>query len=65
MTDPPNCLVCGRRLQGEPSSWPQFPFCSPRCKLIDLGRWLGEGYSLPREEWPDPDEYLEEPDGSD
>ena len=28
-------------MQGERSDWPQFPFCSPRCKLIDLGRWLG------------------------
>jgi endogenous inhibitor of DNA gyrase (YacG/DUF329 family) len=27
--------------------WPQFPFCSPRCRLIDLGRWLGEEYRVP------------------
>lgn len=26
---------------------PDFPFCSPRCKLIDLGRWLGEEYRIP------------------
>jgi hypothetical protein len=24
-----------------------FPFCSERCKLIDLGRWLGERYRIP------------------
>jgi len=24
-----------------------FPFCSPRCRLIDLGRWLGGQYRLP------------------
>jgi uncharacterized protein len=24
-----------------------FPFCSDRCKLIDLGRWLGERYGIP------------------
>jgi uncharacterized protein len=24
-----------------------FPFCSPRCKLIDLGRWLGGKYQIP------------------
>ncbi len=29
------------------AKWPDFPFCSPRCKLIDLGRWLDEGYTLP------------------
>jgi len=24
-----------------------MPFCSERCRTIDLGRWLDEGYSLP------------------
>lgn len=24
-----------------------FPFCSQRCKLIDLGAWFDEGYSIP------------------
>jgi uncharacterized protein len=24
-----------------------FPFCSERCKMIDLGRWLGGDYRLP------------------
>jgi endogenous inhibitor of DNA gyrase (YacG/DUF329 family) len=24
-----------------------FPFCGERCKLIDLGRWLGERYRIP------------------
>jgi endogenous inhibitor of DNA gyrase (YacG/DUF329 family) len=27
--------------------WPEYPFCSRRCKTIDLGRWLGEQYRLP------------------
>jgi endogenous inhibitor of DNA gyrase (YacG/DUF329 family) len=26
---------------------PYFPFCSERCKLIDLGRWLGGRYQIP------------------
>jgi endogenous inhibitor of DNA gyrase (YacG/DUF329 family) len=26
------------------AEWPEFPFCSDRCRLIDLGRWLGEEY---------------------
>jgi endogenous inhibitor of DNA gyrase (YacG/DUF329 family) len=30
-----------------PAEWPEFPFCSPRCKTIDLGRWLSEDYRLP------------------
>lgn len=24
-----------------------FPFCSPRCKTIDLGKWLSEDYRVP------------------
>jgi len=24
-----------------------FPFCSDRCKLIDLGRWLSGKYQIP------------------
>lgn len=24
-----------------------FPFCSPRCKMADLGRWLGGEYRIP------------------
>jgi endogenous inhibitor of DNA gyrase (YacG/DUF329 family) len=26
-----------------------MPFCSSRCKQIDLGRWLGERYGMPFE----------------
>jgi len=35
------------------------PFCSERCKLIDLGQWATEKYRVPVE--PAPDE-LETPD---
>ena len=34
-----------------------FPFCSERCKLIDLGRWLDGKYQVPVDE---PDESLHE-----
>jgi endogenous inhibitor of DNA gyrase (YacG/DUF329 family) len=26
------------------------PFCSERCKMVDLGRWLNEEYVIPTEE---------------
>jgi endogenous inhibitor of DNA gyrase (YacG/DUF329 family) len=41
-----------------PSEWPDYPFCSRRCRLIDLGRWLKEEYRLPAQGEPeaDPDE---------
>ncbi len=25
---------------------PEFPFCSERCRLIDLGRWASDGYVI-------------------
>jgi uncharacterized protein len=25
-------------------SHPEFPFCSERCRLIDLGKWASNGY---------------------
>jgi endogenous inhibitor of DNA gyrase (YacG/DUF329 family) len=43
------------------TEWPQFPFCSPRCRLIDLGRWLDGSYRLPAEE-PEPAEEDAETD---
>jgi endogenous inhibitor of DNA gyrase (YacG/DUF329 family) len=34
------------RSEGEPRPAP-LPFCSPACKLVDLGRWLDGGYRIP------------------
>lgn len=28
---------------------PRFPFCSERCRLVDLGRWIDEEYRIPEE----------------
>jgi endogenous inhibitor of DNA gyrase (YacG/DUF329 family) len=28
---------------------PDRPFCSARCKLIDLGAWASESYSIPQQ----------------
>jgi len=39
------CPVCGK-----PADFDAPPvgfFCSERCKLIDLGRWLGGKYQIP------------------
>ena len=42
-----HCPICRREFQPDDSSTP--PFCSERCRLIDLGRWLDEGYGMPIE----------------
>jgi endogenous inhibitor of DNA gyrase (YacG/DUF329 family) len=48
------CPICGRDApsRSPPASSqgkgnPSFPFCSPPCKLVDLGRWLDGGYAIP------------------
>jgi endogenous inhibitor of DNA gyrase (YacG/DUF329 family) len=48
------CLICEREF--DPAS-PEAakPFCSVRCRTIDLGRWLGESYALPAERDVDAD----------
>jgi endogenous inhibitor of DNA gyrase (YacG/DUF329 family) len=48
----PTCPICGRPLEGPITEWPRFPFCSDKCKLIDLGRWLDGSYvnAIPAEE---------------
>ena len=37
-------------MRGQPADFPAFPFCSGRCKAIDLGRWLNERYRIEAEE---------------
>jgi endogenous inhibitor of DNA gyrase (YacG/DUF329 family) len=45
------CPICERWMEGQcTAEWPEFPFCSRRCKTIDLGRWLGEDYRIPRQD---------------
>lgn len=39
------CPVCGEAVAGRESN-PLFPFCKPRCKQIDLGKWLGGDYVI-------------------
>lgn len=42
----PTCPICRRPLPLK-SLTPTHPFCSPRCKLVDLGNWLGDSYVVP------------------
>jgi endogenous inhibitor of DNA gyrase (YacG/DUF329 family) len=50
----PQCPVCDAPVDLEKT--PTVPFCSDRCRLIDLGRWLDESYAVPEVKKPDPDE---------
>lgn len=47
------CPICKKPVDepGAASKEPSFfPFCSERCKLIDLGRWLDGKYQIPVED---------------
>ncbi|UUX51370.1 DNA gyrase inhibitor YacG [Nisaea acidiphila] len=48
------CAICGK-----PIDKAFRPFCSERCKTIDLGRWLGGEYRLQTNEEPDEAELLD------
>jgi uncharacterized protein len=42
------CPNCGKAVVWSPESrW--LPFCSERCRLIDLGAWFGEEHAIPGE----------------
>ncbi|MEX0886786.1 MAG: DNA gyrase inhibitor YacG [Phycisphaeraceae bacterium] len=41
---PALCPICGRELGPEADE----PFCSQRCRNIDLGNWLDENYTISR-----------------
>ena len=42
------CPTCERELEWSSAS-PFRPFCSDRCRLIDLGAWLTEDRAIPGE----------------
>jgi endogenous inhibitor of DNA gyrase (YacG/DUF329 family) len=51
MGAPPDlaCPTCQRQLTWTPE-FPFRPFCSERCKMVDLGAWFAEERSVPSEE---------------
>lgn len=47
------CSTCGREVEFSGGLPAIYPFCSERCRLVDLGRWLREEYSIERELTPE------------
>ena len=39
------CPSCNKHIAWS-DNFPDRPFCSKRCKLIDLGEWASEGYVI-------------------
>jgi len=40
------CPHCGKSLSGEWKTNPFRPFCSERCKALDLGSWASEKFRI-------------------
>jgi hypothetical protein len=47
-----NCPICKKEV--DPGS-PEFPFCSERCRIIDLGNWAADKYVIPSPAEPEPE----------
>jgi endogenous inhibitor of DNA gyrase (YacG/DUF329 family) len=39
---PKSCPICGK-----PATEASKPFCSERCRDVDLNRWLSDSYAIP------------------
>jgi endogenous inhibitor of DNA gyrase (YacG/DUF329 family) len=39
-----HCPICGKEADSETHA--DFPFCSERCRLLDLGNWASEKYRI-------------------
>jgi endogenous inhibitor of DNA gyrase (YacG/DUF329 family) len=46
------CPTCGTQTEYSPQN-PYRPFCSERCKMIDLGAWANESYRVPDDGHPE------------
>ncbi|MFA4995187.1 MAG: DNA gyrase inhibitor YacG [Bdellovibrionales bacterium] len=53
------CPMCGKAPADK-----YKPFCSSRCSMLDLGKWLGEGYRLQTEENDDAPGFAKATSGS-
>ncbi|MBK7579542.1 MAG: DNA gyrase inhibitor YacG [Myxococcales bacterium] len=40
------CPTCQKTIDDAPDDFPPRPFCSARCKLIDLGNWFDGSYRM-------------------
>jgi len=45
MSKPRKCPICAK-----PANIAESPFCSARCREIDLHRWLNGDYAIPAED---------------
>ncbi len=59
----PTCPICANAAK-PPAENAAFPFCSPRCKVVDLGRWFSGTYRIPGEALEEGADQVPEGEGS-
>jgi endogenous inhibitor of DNA gyrase (YacG/DUF329 family) len=55
-----DCPICKKTIEEAPNDFGPRPFCSSRCKMVDLGNWLNDAYRIPvsnREGTPGEDDH--------
>jgi endogenous inhibitor of DNA gyrase (YacG/DUF329 family) len=55
------CPTCDKEATWQDN--PHRPFCSERCKLVDLGKWVNDEYRVPGREIPSEGKSENQPDG--
>ena len=54
------CPTCGKPVEWKDN--PSRPFCSDRCRLVDLGKWVKGEYRVPGEPIPSDQSDMPSPD---
>ena len=57
MTVVVDCPTCGKKVEWVATN-KYRPFCSERCKLIDLGAWAEEKYTIESSEPDNPEDEV-------
>lgn len=53
------CPICGAEVKPRAENR-AFPFCTDRCKTVDLGKWMNEEYRVPAEDSSDDEDPADE-----
>ena len=62
MVAEPVCAVCKQPIpRPARGTMGDFPFCSARCRAVDLSYWLEGDYRLPDDGWGDALSFEDEP----
>ncbi len=56
------CTICERDVEYAGPLPSLYPFCSVRCKWVDLGKWLREDYTIDRDVNPEDVEHPASPE---